>query len=263
MLALLSPAKKLDLARKIPEGIDPTTPPLLAEARALHAVAREKSKADWAKLMDLSDDLATSTWERFQAFDAAEPGRPALLTFAGDVYVGADAARWSVEDLRWSQEHVVILSGLYGVLRPLDGMAPYRLEMGTRLSNPRGKDLYAWWKRILAPDLSARVAGHADPTIVNLASDEYFSAVDLKKLTPRVVTPVFHDVKDGKARSLFLFVKRARGAMVRWMVQHRVERAEELKAAQFDGYRFVPDASTDDRWVFERPQPPPPGRAKA
>jgi cytoplasmic iron level regulating protein YaaA (DUF328/UPF0246 family) len=258
VLALLSPAKKLHLEPSVPAEIGPTVPALLADARALQAVAKDRTRADWARLMDLSDELAESTWARFQSFDAAGPGTPALLTFAGDVYVGAAAQEWSADDLRWAQDHLAILSGLYGLLRPLDGIAPYRLEMGTKLANPRGKDLYAWWKGSLAGEIDRRVAGHADPTVVNLASDEYFSAVDAKKLRAKVVTPVFQDVKDGKARSLFLFVKRARGGLARWMVQRRVERAEDLKQATFDGYVFNAEASTADRWVFRRPQPPPP-----
>lgn len=258
MLALLSPAKKLHADPAVPAGIVPTTPALLDDARALATVARGRTRADWAALMDLSDDLAASTHERFQRFDADAPGTPALLTFAGDVYVGAAAHEWSADDLRWAQDHLAILSGLYGVLRPLDGIAPYRLEMGTKLANPRGKDLYAWWKGAVAAELDRRVAGHADARIVNLASDEYVGAVDRRSLRAAIVTPVFQDVKDGKARSLFLFVKRARGRLARWMVEHRAERAEDLKEAEFDGYRFAADASTADRWVFRRPQPPPP-----
>lgn len=261
MLALLSPAKKLHPTVKVPRGLALTSPELRDEVVALHAVARTRTKGDWAHLMDLSDDLATSTWERFQAFDP-DQGRPALLTFAGDVYQGAAAHAWSADDLRWAQEHLAILSGLYGVLRPLDRMADYRLEMGTKLPNPRGKDLYAYWRPLLARTLKARVEGHADPTILNLASDEYFSAVDAKALGARVVTPVFQDVKDGKARSLFLFVKRARGRLARWMVEHRAERAEDLRAAEVDGYRLDEGASTADRYVFRRPQPPPPRRGQ-
>ncbi len=258
MLALLSPAKKLHADPRAPHGIAPTAPALREDARQLGATAKRRSRADWARLMDLSDDLAASTHERFQAFDADAVGTPALLTFAGDVYVGAAAHTWSADDLRWAQDHLAILSGLYGLLRPLDGIAPYRLEMGTRLENERGKDLYAFWRGRLAEEIDRRVAGHADETVVNLASDEYFSAVDPKRLRSKVVTPVFQDVKDGKARSLFLFVKRARGALARWMVERRAERASDLKEAEFDGYVYTPAASTADRWVFRRPQPPPP-----
>ncbi len=256
MLALLSPAKKMDLTGPLPE-VPITRPALVEHAAKLLAVARKKKVADWAKLMDLSDDLATSTWERFRDLDLDAPGRPAMLTFAGDVYQGAKASAWAVDDLLWAQDHLRILSGLYGLLRPLDGIAPYRLEMGTKLANPKGKDLYAFWRPVLAKELDAL----ADGVIVDLASDEYSSAIDRKKLKARVVTPVFQDVKDGKARSLFLFVKRARGAMARWMVEHRADRPELLREATFDGYTFDAADSTDDRFVFRRPQPPPPGKA--
>jgi cytoplasmic iron level regulating protein YaaA (DUF328/UPF0246 family) len=259
VLALLSPAKKLHAKVPKKRGLPITTPALSAEARGLLAVARGRTRADWSSLMDLSDDLANSTFERFQALDLDAAGTPALLTFAGDVYVGAGAHDWSAADLEWAQDHLAILSGLYGVLRPLDGIAPYRLEMGTRLPNPRGKDLYAWWRPVLAAELKARVANHDDKTIVNLASDEYFSAVDAKALGRKVVTPVFQDVKDGKARSLFLFVKRARGRLARWMVEHRVDRPDGLREATFDGYTLDADASTAERPVFRRPQPPPMG----
>lgn len=225
-------------------------------------VARGKSAAELAKLMDLSEDLATLTFERFQAFSLdPEGGRPALLAFNGDVYQGLDAYTLSAADLGWAQDRLRILSGLYGLLRPLDRMHPYRLEMGSKLANPRGKDLATFWRGVLAPELDRAVAGHPDPTLVNLASDEYFGAIDRKRLAARVVTPVFQDVKDGKARSLFLFVKRARGRAARWLIEHRADRADALKDAELEGYRFDREASEPDRWVFRRPQPPPMGAA--
>ncbi|MCA9494794.1 MAG: peroxide stress protein YaaA [Myxococcales bacterium] len=257
MLALLSPAKKMDLVSPLPEVVI-TRPALVEPAAKLLKVARKRTKADWAKLMDLSDDLATSTFDRFRDLDLDHEGRPALLTFAGDVYQGADVGSWSVDDLTWAQDHLRILSGLYGLLRPLDGIAPYRLEMGTKLANPKGKDLYAFWR----PTLAKQIDALADGVVVNLASDEYFSAVDKKTLKARVVTPVFQDIKDGKARSLFLFVKRARGAMARWIVQHRITDADRLKEATFDGYVWDEADSTADRPVFRRPQPPPPSRSR-
>lgn len=215
ILALLSPAKKLDFERTLPE-LPVSDPELVADIRALLPVVKKQSKDDLASLMDLSEDLAQLTYERFQSFDLdPEGGRPALLAFTGDVYQGLAAITLKSADLVWAQDHVRILSGLYGLLRPLDRMHPYRLEMGTKLKNRRGKDLYAFWRDVLFERIDAAVAGQADPTVVNLASDEYFSAVDRKRLRSRVITPVFQDVKDGKARALFLFVKRARGAMVR------------------------------------------------
>jgi hypothetical protein len=257
VLALLSPAKKLDFASPLPE-VRPTDPQLVDDLRLVLAAARKKSKAELAELMDLSDDLATSTFERFRDFEE-EGGRPAILAFAGDVYQGLRASTLSVQDLEWAQSRLAILSGLYGFLRPLDRIRPYRLEMGTKLANPRGKDLYAFWSGVLAPLIDRTVAEHSDPTVVNLASDEYFSAVDRKRLQAGVITPVFQDVKNGKARAVFLFVKRARGAMARWIVENRVERAADLRDAEIDGYRFVAEASDDARWVYRRDQPPPVG----
>jgi uncharacterized protein len=262
MLTLLSPAKKLDFESPLP-AVASTTPELLDRARVVLGAARELSVKRLAELMDLSQDLAELTHERFQALDLdRDDGRPALLAFAGDVYQGLQAKTLSTSDLLWAQDHVAILSGLYGLLRPLDRIQPYRLEMGSKLKNPRGRDLRAAWRDALAPAID-RLAGEG--TVVNLASDEYFSAVDGGALEAAVVTPVFQDVKDGKARALFLFVKRARGAMTRWIVTHRVDRPEGLKDAEIDGYRFVAEASDEARWVFRRPQPPPmtPARSAA
>jgi cytoplasmic iron level regulating protein YaaA (DUF328/UPF0246 family) len=260
VLALLSPAKKLDWTTEV-VAPDPTRPQLLDHVRELLDVARPLKAGDLRRLMGISDELAALNHERFQALDldaGPDLARPALLAFAGDVYVGLDAKTLSPDDLRWAQDHVAVLSGLYGFLRPLDLIMPYRLEMGTKLENPRGRDLYAFWRGAVVDRVNDAVAGHADPTLVNLASQEYFKAVDRKRLAPRIVTPVFQDVKGGKARSLFLFVKRARGAMARWMIARRAERVEDLKAFDGLGYSFVPEASTGDTWVFRRPQPPPP-----
>lgn len=251
MLTLLSPAKKLDFDSEIP-AVAATRPVLLDRAKEVLAAARKQSKRDLAALMDLSDDLAALTHRRFTEMDLdADLGRPALLAFAGDVYQRLDAGSLPVADLAWAQDHVAILSGLYGLLRPLDRIQPYRLEMGSKLANPRGRDLYASWKDALAPEIDRRAGG----VVLNLASDEYFSAVDRKKLRARVVTPVFQDVKGGKARSLFLFVKRARGAMARWVIERRVDAPDALRDAVIDGYRFDAEASDGDRWVYRRPQP--------
>lgn len=263
MLALLSPAKMLDLDSALPTAAH-TTSAFLPHTEALLPVVKGLGPADLQSLMGISDNLATLNHERFQSlatpFTPAN-ARPAALTFNGEVYTAFDAASLSEDDLLWSQDHVRILSGLYGMLRPLDLMQAYRLEMGTKLENPRGRTLYAFWRDTLTPALAEAVAGHADPTIVNLASTEYSKAVDLKRIGVPVVTPVFQDVKGGKARVLFLFAKRARGWMARWMVEHRVERPEDLKDFDVEGYRFVPAASSDTKWVFQRPQPPPPGRS--
>lgn len=256
MLAVLSPAKKLDLTSPLPKGVTPTRPQLLAETQALLPILQALDVEQVAALMSISPDLAQSSWRRFQELEASgDNGRPAILAFAGDVYQGLDAKTLAPADLAWAQDHVGTLSGLYGWLRPLDRMLPYRLEMGSGLKNPRGKDLYAFWRPVLAPLLDAAVAGHTDPAIVNLASEEYFNAVSPRRIRSRVITVTFQDVKHGQARSLFLFVKRARGAAARWLIEHRVERAEDLKDAVIDRYRYDPEASTTDKWVFRRPHP--------
>jgi cytoplasmic iron level regulating protein YaaA (DUF328/UPF0246 family) len=257
MLVVLSPAKKLDFTSPVATSHH-TRPALASHVEELAGVARRLSRKALQGAMDLSDGLADLTWSRFQELEPApEPpaARQAMLAFAGDVYQGLEARTLSEKDLLWAQDHVAILSGLYGVLRPLDLVQPYRLEMGAKVKTKRGRDLYAFWCDAVADQLKSLVKGHADPTIVNLASDEYFSAVDRERLGLRVVMPVFQDVRDGKARSLFLFVKRARGRMARWVVDHRAGRASALRDAVVDGYRLDRDASDDDRWVFRRPHP--------
>ncbi len=260
MLALLSPAKKLNLDHAFDATVV-SQPDFLDDTRELVPVVQQLTAPDLQDLMGISEALATLNHDRFQAMDlpfTADNARPAALTFAGEVYTALDAWSLGKADLSWSQDHIRILSGLYGMVRPLDLIQPYRLEMGTKLANPRGKNLYAFWRETLTPELAKAVVDHVDPTIVNLASAEYSKAVDLKAIDAPVLTPVFQDVKDGKARTLFLFAKRARGWMARWMVEQRAEHPEDLKGFNVGGYRFDADASDDARWVFRRPQPPPP-----
>ena len=256
MLVLLSPAKKLDFA---PIKHPPATAPVLIEETArLAKTARQLSRAKIKAMMSLSDDLAQLNYERFQAFDVEKnaDGFPAALAFAGDVYRGLEARTLKADDLKWAQEHLRILSGLYGVLRPLDAIQAYRLEMGTKLHTRRGESLYDFWGPRIAKSLKADLEGSKEPAILNLASDEYFKAVDLKALKAPVQTVKFQDVKDGKARSLFLFVKLARGLMARWVIENRVDRLEDVKSFNVEGYKFDPAASSEAAWVFKRPQPP-------
>jgi len=261
MLALLSPAKKLD-DRPVSVDIDPTRPALMEHTRELMQTARELSTSDLASLMSLSDKLATLNHDRFQAWqEQHDPDNslPAALTFAGDVYQGLDARSLDASALSWAQDHIAILSGLYGVLRPLDLIQPYRLEMGTRLKTARGSSLYDFWGSTLAETLEQQVSDHSDPTYLNLASNEYFSAVTTKHLSHPVIDVRFEDVKDGKARVISFYAKRARGAMARWIIDQRADRVEAIKDANIDGYRFSADVSTDTRWTFRRPKPPPKG----
>lgn len=259
MLAILSPAKRLVEGPAVPE-LPHTLPELLDDTRTLAGVTRRLRAKDVRSLMDVSEELAVLNVARFQALaDEPTPGtaRQAALSFAGDTYLGLDAPSLTADELGWAQDHVAILSGLYGLLRPLDLMQPYRLEMGTRLKTRRGGDLYAFWGDRIARALERRLEGHADRTLLNLASEEYAKAARLDALGVRVVTPVFQDTKDGKARTLFMFAKKARGATARWLVQHRPAHTDALREATIDGYRLVPDESTDTRWIFRREQPPP------
>lgn len=256
MLIALSPAKALDFTA--PKQPLPMTTPMLAEDIAeLDKSTRKLRVIDLKRMMDLSDNLAKLNRERFQAFDPAmEDGLQAALAFNGDVYAGLKARELDKKALAWAQDHVRILSGLYGILRPLDAIQPYRLEMGVSLKTKRGKTLYAFWGDKLAKALNEAVAGHKDPTLVNCASLEYFGAVDVKALTAPLVTCKFFEEKDGEAKIISFYAKKARGLMARYTIDHRIETATDLKAFDSEGYRFQKSASSDTEWVFSRPQPP-------
>lgn len=259
MLMVLSPAKSLTEGPAI-EDLPHTMPPLLAESERLVTTARRLSVSKLKSLMSISDDLATLNHARFQSWEqpfTPDNARQAVRLFAGDVYQGLEAESLSPEDLRFGQQHLAILSGLYGVVRPLDLVQPYRLEMGSKLKTRRGPNLYAFWGDRITRQLSAWLSEHDDPTLVNLASKEYFSSVKPELLPGPVVTPTFRDVKDGKARVLAFFAKRARGAMARWAIEHRVSRPEALQECDVMGYRFQSELSSATDWVFTRDQPPP------
>lgn len=259
MLALISPAKKLDLEPlgKALARLPATQPELLPEAKTLHGLARKLSRDDLAGLMDLSEDLAELNRERFQNWLARhEPGvndaKQAILMFAGDVYSGLEASSLDAKTLLYAQDHLAILSGLYGLLRPLDLIQPYRLEMGSKLANKRGKDLYAFWGERIAKAIAGRLAEHADRTVVNLASSEYMKAVPRAALGVPVHDLQFKEIKDGKPVMLMLFAKRARGMMARYLLKERVDRPEGLKDFTAGDYRFDPALSTASEWVFTR-----------
>ncbi len=253
MLIVLSPAKRLDFTE--PDPTVPATVPRLADDTAnLARTAKRQTKADLRRLMGISDDLARLNRERFQAFDpaATDAGVQAAFAFAGDVYLGLEARTLDDEGLGFAQDRLRILSGLYGLLRPLDRIQPYRLEMGTRLKTRRGSSLYDFWGDRISKQLNADADGHADRTLVNLASQEYFGAVDAKALKLPVVTPHFREEKDGESRIVSFFAKKARGAMARFAIDERIETAADLKAFDRDGYRFQKAASTDADWIFTR-----------
>jgi cytoplasmic iron level regulating protein YaaA (DUF328/UPF0246 family) len=209
-------------------------------------------------MMSLSDNLAKLNRERFQAFDPnSEEGLQAAFAFNGDVYLGLKARTLDKKALAWSQDHVRILSGLYGLLRPLDAIQPYRLEMGVRLKTRRGQSLYDFWGPRISEKLNEEAQGHKDRTLVNCASNEYFAAVDRKALKLPVVTAKFLEEKDGEARMLSFFAKKARGLMARYAIDQRIDKAADLKGFDYEGYRFVPGLSSDEEFTFARPQPPP------
>lgn len=258
MITLLSPAKKLNFDAPA-SALDVTRPRLDADMREIASVAKEQSAADLKRLMHISDNLAELNAERFKAFDLdgrSNSAKPAGLTFDGDVYWGLKAKSLSDDALAYAQDHLRILSGLYGLLRPMDAIQPYRLEMGTKMANPRGKSLYDFWGSRIGEQLSEDLSGHGDPTIVNLASNEYFKAVDTGALPGKVIEASFLNVKDGEARRLMYHVKFARGLMARWIIENQIERADDLRGFDTDGYRYDPAASSEGELVFTRPQPP-------
>ena len=252
MLVVTSPAKKLDWAER---EQDMTWPALHDDAVALAEVARELTVAELMKLMHISLDLGQLNHARFQEF-TADPAtaatRPAVMAFAGDTYQGLEASSLDAEELAWAQDHLRILSGLYGVLRPLDAMQPYRLEMGSRLKNPRGKNLYEYWGSRISQALNEQAAATGAQLLVNCASQEYFGAVDLSALKPRVVTPVFMEDKNGTPKVVSFYAKRARGAMARYIIQHRLEDAASLLEFDTGGYAYQPELSEPDKPVFLR-----------
>ena len=259
MLMLLSPAKRLSEGPAV-EDVPSAEPQMLDQTRILLDRAEQLSTDELGDLMSISDRLADLTHRRFQDMEfpfTEGNARQAALLFDGSVYRGLDAPSLDADDLQWAQDRVVILSGLYGAVRPLDLIQPYRLEMGTKLDTERGDDLYAFWGDRITEQINDWLQAHDDDEVVNLASNEYFSSVDTDALQGRLITPKFKDVSDGKARTIAVYAKKARGAMVRWAIEHRAERAEDLKQCDAMGYRYFDEASTDTVWEFRRPKPPP------
>ncbi|MCA9545045.1 MAG: peroxide stress protein YaaA [Myxococcales bacterium] len=261
MLAVLSPAKKLTPTLRA--GLGHTQPALQDDIAALMKVTRRLTVAQIRELMDLSESLGQLNFERFQAmglpFDA-DNAVHALFSFAGDTYVGLQADTLTDEDVAFAQDHVAILSGLYGLLRPLDLMQPYRLEMGTGLATRRGKTLYAFWGARLAAYANQLTAGHSDRTVVVCASSEYSKALRTHKLAGPVITPVFKEEHNGKLSVISFYAKQARGMLARYLVDERLTTPEGLKAFDRGGYRFDPELSSADEWVFWRPKPTPKGK---
>ena len=252
MLIVLSPAKSLDFESPVKTKLV-STPAMLERSAALIEVLRGYSLGQLAELMTLSDKLAALNIARYADWTISTAGaRQAALAFNGDVYGGLDARTMKPKALAWSQEHLRILSGLYGVLRPLDLIHPHRLEMGTRLPTPGAKDLVGFWGDAVTDRLNEAIAANGASALVNLASQEYFHAVQPTRLNVPVIHPVFEEWKDGKFKIISFYAKRARGLMARYAAEKNVVDPEQLKKFKVEGYGFVKKLSTDSEWLFRR-----------
>ena len=248
MYLVLSPAKRLHHVDIPKEG---THPVFWKESRTLAKRVRTLKTTDLESLMKISSKLSNLNYERFQSFSMDDvSGTPAIQTFAGDTFVGMKSQTLQDEDIAWAQERIGILSGLYGVLRPLDRIEPYRLEMGTKLSTEHGKDLYRFWGDRVHKEVSKRVQKSAFPTLVNLASVEYFSV--LKGIGVPVINPVFKEEKNGAYKIIALKAKRARGSMARFVIDKRLNNPQDLKDFDYGGYAFSQEHSNEQNWVFLR-----------
>lgn len=252
MLLVISPAKSLDLVTPTPTR-EHTLPDFIDRAAQLIGVLRDLSPGQVGDLMHISDALSALNVGRYASWTADHTeGYQAVMAFDGDVYGGLDARSLAPDAIGFAQARLRILSGLYGLLRPLDLIHPYRLEMGTRLANPGGKDLYTFWGETITRALNAQLAQTGSTALVNLASEEYFKSVKPKLLDAPVVTPVFEDWKNGKYKIISFFAKRARGMMARYAIEKGITDPEALKEFDVDGYAFVPGESTDRSWIFRR-----------
>jgi len=254
MLMLISPAKALDMDSPAPLT-EATQCDFLDQSQLLINALRELSVEEVAKLMDLSAKLSELNVQRYYDFHlpfSAHNAKQAVFAFNGDVYEGLSASQLSADQIHWLQDHLRILSGLYGLLRPLDYMQPYRLEMGTSFANERGKNLYAFWGDRLTQAVNSLLAQQANPVLVNLASTEYFSAIQAKAIQAPIITPIFQDEKAGQYKIISFYAKKARGLMVRYAAEHQVNQVEQFKDFNLAGYAYVPEVSTQTQWVFRR-----------
>lgn len=254
MLTVVSPAKTLDYESPLPE-VQTTQPRLLDHSAELVAQARQLSPAQIASLMKVSDKIAHLNAERFNDWHTPfteDNARPAVFAFKGDVFTGMDIGRFSADDLRAAQQRLRILSGLYGVLRPLDLMQPYRLEMSTRLENNRGKNLYDFWDDVITDTLREDLEAANTDVLVNLASNEYFKSVQPERLPGPVIEPVFQDAKNGRYKVISFYAKKARGRMAAWILREGAENPEDLEQYREDGYRYHAESSTPLKPVFRR-----------
>lgn len=254
MITVISPAKKLSSDCSAADGMQSTCE-FLDPARTLVKILKEFQPDMLSDIMNISENLSILNWERYQNWSIpfhSDSARQAMYTFTGDTYAGFNIATLSKADIKFCQQHTRILSGLYGLLRPMDLIMPYRLEMGTRLNNEKGGDLYSFWGDMITKTLNKELISHKQKVIINCASVEYFKVVDLSKLTADVVTPVFKEIKKGKPKIVSFFAKKARGAMARYIVQNRIEIPANIRDFDQDGYRYNSSLSTVNMPVFTR-----------
>ena len=252
MRIVISPAKKLNEGVALP-NFEASQPQFLAQAQDLINIMQEKDSFEVASLMKLSIKLADLNTQRFQSWHTPftqDNAKQAIFSFAGDVYQGLGADTLSNDDIEFAQNHLRILSGLYGLLRPLDLMQPYRLEMGTRLANSKGSNLYEFWGNQITEQLNQALS--PDDTLINLASNEYFKVIKPKLLHASIITPAFKDNKNGEYKMIGIFAKKARGLMTRFIIQNRITQAQDIKAFDVDGYTFNPNMSDEKTWTFTR-----------
>lgn len=254
MLIVVSPAKTLDYESPLPSERY-TQPELTEQSKQLIEVCRQLTPADISELMKVSDKIAGLNVARFAEWSetfTTDNARQAIFAFKGDVYTGLDAQTLSDDDLSYAQSHLRMLSGLYGLLKPLDLMQPYRLEMGTKLANERGSNLYQFWGNIITDKLNEALGVQGDNVLINLASNEYFKAVKPKALDAQIITPVFKDCKNGQYKVISFYAKKARGMMARYIIENRIESVKQLEAFDTAGYYFAADESTPTELVFKR-----------
>lgn len=252
MLTVISPAKTLDFDS--PATTKKSSSPVFPrQTKDLVGIMKKKSARDLSKLMGISPKLAELNAGRYQNFKTrTNDAKQAVLAFKGDVYIGLEAEQYGERDFTFAQKNLRILSGLYGVLKPLDLIQPYRLEMGTKLKNGRGKTLYDFWGDSIGQSLADELTSHRNKTLINLASNEYFNAVDTSVLPGRIITPVFKDFSNGTYKVLSFFAKKARGSMASFIVHNRINKPDDIKAFNVDGYVFNEGFSSDSQWVFTR-----------
>ncbi|MCX7122866.1 MAG: peroxide stress protein YaaA [Gammaproteobacteria bacterium] len=251
MFILLSPAKRQSFETAPALTLQYTAPRFLKQTQALLDVLKEKTEEELQQLMSMSPALARLNAERFQTFNKT-PGMPALFAFQGDVYQGLAAGTLTQNDIEFAQAHLMILSGLYGVLRPLDQIQPHRLEMGRKLATAEAKNLYQYWDGIITDAINQHLNQHQNATLINLASQEYFKSVQVKRLKHPVIHVDFKEHANGQYRVIALLAKRARGKMARYIISQHLNKPEAIKAFNVDGYQFSPQHSTEDRFVFVR-----------